>query len=66
MKNKEGLYAVYSKKHGALINTKVMTSSSAYKSNKDSSTVVNRLLTEDEELMYDYPESDIPKNDRLR
>jgi hypothetical protein len=61
MKNKLGLYATYCKATGAFLRTIIKRRTQIYMSNKQSSTVIHELLTEDEYKTYNYPEDKIPK-----
>lgn len=61
MKNLEGLYATYNKLDGSFIKASIKRRTQAHMSNKQSSSLMHELLTEDKNLMYDFPENKIPK-----
>jgi len=60
MKHKDGLYAKYCKVTGSFIKTEIKKSNQIYASNMHSKIIFWDLLTEDINLMYDYPKDSIP------
>jgi hypothetical protein len=61
MKFKTGLYAKYEKLTGSFIETIVKKSNEIHMSNQQSQTYFHELLTENEDLIYYFPEDRIPK-----